>query len=260
MRGTKPKDVRGQAADDTTGSNPVFETIKQKRAFQEVVDQIRREVSLGRLKPGDKLPPERELAEQMRVSRAAIREGMRALENAGLIRCYQGMGGGAFIQEQDSSTMTQALADNVMLGRVPTANVTEMRIILIDQAIRLACARASNEDFDALEADIERLEQLAMTGDLSRRHAHINDFYRILAAATHNQVMVMLVESLSELTRAILVRASPAPRKDVVGVRKKVVKLMRSGDVEGAVKEMRAHLQRLGRYLEENRNSQTAGS
>ncbi|HEY9279792.1 MAG TPA: winged helix-turn-helix domain-containing protein, partial [Eoetvoesiella sp.] len=75
---------------------PTFAPIKAKRAFEQVCEQIRREVAAGTLRPGDRLPPERELAEQLGVSRTAIREALRSLENAGLVQCQQGMGGGAF--------------------------------------------------------------------------------------------------------------------------------------------------------------------
>jgi DNA-binding FadR family transcriptional regulator len=229
---------------------PTFAPIKAKRAFEEVCEQIRREVALGTLKPGDRLPPERELAEQLGVSRTAIREAMRSLENAGLVQCQQGMGGGAFIKERNSSAVTQAVGDMVMLGQIPSHSVTEARIILTEQAIRLACERATDADFLAIERDIDRAEELTLRGDFTRRNAYITEFYRILAQATHNQVMVMLVESLSELTRALLAKASPVPRSDVIGVRRKVLKLMRDRDADGAVKEMRAHLMRLDRLLE----------
>lgn len=136
------------------------------------------------------------------MSRTAVREAMRSLENAGIVQCQQGMGGGAFIRKRDSSTVTQAVGDMVMLGQIPSHSVTEMRIILTEQAIRLACERATEEDFQAIEQDIDRAEELTLRGDFSRRNAYITEFYRILAQATHNQVMVMLVESLSELTRA----------------------------------------------------------
>jgi DNA-binding FadR family transcriptional regulator len=243
-------DIENAEAGTAGRSGPNFQPIKAKRAFEAVCEQIRREVALGTLKPGDRLPPEREFAEQLGVSRTAVREAMRSLENAGIVQCQQGMGGGAFIRKRDSSTVTQAVGDMVMLGQIPSHSVTEMRIILTEQAIRLACERATEEDFQAIEQDIDRAEELTLRGDFSRRNAYITEFYRILAQATHNQVMVMLVESLSELTRGLLAKASPVPRSDVIGVRRNVLRLMRARDAEGAVKEMRAHLERLNRLLE----------
>lgn len=62
--------------------------------------------------------------------------------------------------------------------------------------------------------------------------------------------MVMLVESMSELVRALLAKASPVPRSDVIGVRRNVLKLMRQRDADAAICEMRAHFERLDRLLE----------
>lgn len=143
--------------------------------------------------------------------------------------------------------------DGAVLGQIPSSSVTEARIILTEQAIRLACERATEEDFLAIERDIDRAEELTLRGDFSRRNAYITEFYRVLAQATHNQVMVMLVESLSEITRTLLAKASPLPRKDVIGVRRTVLSFMRQRDADGAVKEMRAHLERLNALLEEPR-------
>jgi DNA-binding FadR family transcriptional regulator len=235
---------------ETQPGKPAFEPIKAKRAFEEVCEQVRREVALGNLRPGDRLPPEREFAEQLGVSRTAIREALRSLENAGLVQCQQGMGGGAFIRDRHSSTVTQAVSDMVLLGKIPNRNVTEARIILTEQAIRLACARGTEEDFLAIERDIDRSEELTLKGDFTRRTTYITEFYTVLARATHNEIMVMLLDSLSEISRLLLSRIAHEPRQDVISVRRSILAKMRTGDVEGAVTEMRAHLERLERHLE----------
>lgn len=234
------------------GARPAtrFQPIRAQRAFEEVCEQIRQAVALGTLRPGDRLPPERELAEQLGVSRTAIREALRSLENAGLVQCQQGMGGGAFIRERSAQTLTQAVSDMAMLGQIPSKDITEARILLVEQAIRLACVRGTDSDFDAIQSDIDRAESLTVAGDFTRRSTYITEFYRVLAQATHNQVMVMLVESLSELTRALLAKASPVPRSDVIGVRRRVLACLRARDADGAVAEMGAHLRRLGRILQ----------
>ncbi|MBF3851512.1 FadR family transcriptional regulator [Burkholderia pseudomallei] len=233
-------------------SQATFSPIKTKRAFEEVCDQIRREVAAGKLRPGDRLPPERDFAEQLGVSRTAIREAMRSLENAGLVRCYQGMGGGAFIRERDSSVVTQAVSDMVMLGQIPSSSVTEARIMLTEQAIRLACIRATEDDLDAIERDIDKAEELTLAGNFSRRGSYITEFYRLLASATHNQVIVMLVESLSELVRAQMAQVSVKPRKDFIAVRRSVLRHLRTRDADAAAAEIRKHLERLDRYIQDD--------
>ena len=79
----------------------MFKTAKFSRISQNIVQQIRQAILQGKLKPGDRLPPEKELAEDFGVSKASLREAFRALEALGLLGVRQGVSGGAFIREVD---------------------------------------------------------------------------------------------------------------------------------------------------------------
>jgi GntR family transcriptional repressor for pyruvate dehydrogenase complex len=225
--------------------------IKQRRAFEDVCDQIRAAVARGDLVPGDRLPPERDLCEQFRVSRTAVREALRSLEVAGIIHCQQGMGGGSFIKKSDSNVVAQAVRDMVLLGQIPTENITDARILLTGVAIKLACQRGTEADFDAIERDIDQSEELTRKGDFTRRTTYITEFYRVLARATHNEIIVMLLDSLSEVVRTLMAKVSPVPRADVVKVRRKILQHLRERDAESAISEMTAHLEGLNAYLRE---------
>jgi GntR family transcriptional repressor for pyruvate dehydrogenase complex len=225
--------------------------VKQRRAFEDVCDQIRSAVARGLLVPGDRLAPERDLCEQFRVSRTAVREALRSLEVAGIIYCQQGMGGGSFIKESDSNVVARAVQDMVLLGQIPTENITEARILLTGVAIRLACENGTDADFDAIEHDIDRSEELTRAGDFTRRTTYITEFYRVLARATHNEIIVMLLDSLSEVVRTLMAKVSPVPRTDVVQVRRKILAYLRARDVENATREVTVHLEGLNAYLKE---------
>ena len=192
-------------------AQPVFKQAKARRTFEDICLQIRQEVAEGRLKPGDRLPAERDLAEQFGVSRTALREALRSLEVAGVIALQRGVNGGSFIRQGDPGIITQAVQDMVSLGRISTDSLTEARILLMNDALRLACERATNVDFDAIERDIDLLDELTRQGDLSRRASHITDFYRLVARATHNEVLVMLVDSTSEIFQRLLARSGHSP-------------------------------------------------
>ena len=90
---------------------PTFRPIHTRRAFEEICERIREQLALGVLKPGDKLPPERDLAQQLGVSRNVLREALRSLEMAGVLRLQKGVKGGAFIQEGDTSRMNGVMRD-----------------------------------------------------------------------------------------------------------------------------------------------------
>jgi DNA-binding FadR family transcriptional regulator len=239
-------------------SGPTFGRIKTRRAFEEVCDQIRREMAAGSLVPGDRLPAERDLAQQFGVSRTAVREALRSLEVAGVIFSRKGVTGGSFIKEGDPEVITQAVRDMVLLGQISNESITEARILITNDAIRVACERATAADLDAIEQDIDRAEQLTFQGNLSRRSQYITEFYRLVAKATHNEVIVMLVDSLSEIVRHQLERISPEPRKDVIEVRRRILKHLRARDAAKATHEMTTHLKNLGRYVQEQERARRA--
>lgn len=229
---------------------PSFKPVRTRRVFEVICDQIRDRVGRGELRPGDRLPSEKELAEQFNISRTAVHEAMRSLEVAGLVEVRTGVNGGVFIHNGNTSGIKQAVQDMVALGQVPIASVTEARIELMATAIRLACERATEEDLDAIEADIAYHSQLFEQGRGSRNTQSVIRFYELIARATHNDIIVMMVEGLSEVIRTLLVRVHPSPRKDIMEVRRKVLLLMRERNAKAAADAMTKHLLLVGDYLE----------
>ena len=126
---------------------PTFRPIHTRRAFEEICERIREQLALGVLKPGDKLPPERDLAQQLGVSRNVLREALRSLEMAGVLRLQKGVKGGAFIQEGDTSRMNDVMRDMLSLGTISVRELSEARIHVLDLVVRLACANARQARF-----------------------------------------------------------------------------------------------------------------
>src|SRR5580693_10502950 len=140
---------RNQAQDHrvTGATAPVtFRPIRTRRAFEEICERIREQLALGVLKPGDKLPPERDLARQLGVSRNVLREALRSLEMAGILRLQKGVKGGAFIREGDTSRMNEVMRDMLSLGTISVRELSEARIHVLELVVRLACANARHAD------------------------------------------------------------------------------------------------------------------
>src|SRR5882757_7036534 len=116
-----------------------FQPIHVRRTFEEICGRIREQLALGVLKPGDKLPRERDLAEQLGVSRNVLREALRSLEMAGLLRLQKGVKGGAFVQQGDVSCMNDVVRDMLSLGAISVGELSEGRIQILDLVVRLAC-------------------------------------------------------------------------------------------------------------------------
>jgi GntR family transcriptional repressor for pyruvate dehydrogenase complex len=135
-----------------------FRRIHTPRAFEEIADQIRSELADRRLRAGDRLPPERVLAEQFGVSRNTLREALRSLENAGMLRLQKGATGGAFVRESTGDAIITGLRDMFHLGAIAPEHLTEARVLIESIAVRAACERATADDIDALKANVAAAE------------------------------------------------------------------------------------------------------
>jgi len=216
------------------------------RAFEEVAQQIRARIASGELKAGDKLPPERDMAEQFQVGRNAIREALRMLEMAGALRLEKGRSGGAYIRPANASRMTLAMQDLMDYGSIELDELTESRIAILELITRYACERGRDEDFDAIEHNIDETERVTQAGQLDRRAELAADFYTVVARATHNRVLVLLVTSLSQiLPRLIRERVhtdGQAPSPSLVAARRRFLKHLRGRDAPRAFAELRAQM------------------
>jgi DNA-binding FadR family transcriptional regulator len=228
-----------------------FTKVKTRRGFEYVSDQIRASIAEGRYKPGERLPSEREMAEIFGVSRQGVREAMRGLEMSGLIESRPGVTGGAFILDGDPEVVTRAMNDLASLGALTSESLFEARVLLTEDVIRLVVDRASEDDLARLDADIEAFEvQQRKDSDFTAgRTVRITNFYHLLSLATHNEVLVMLMRSLTEIVQGRLTAVGPEPLTDVTQMRRKFMKAVRAGDADAAVQQMTEHLRRVERQL-----------
>ena len=180
----------------------VVKPFSGKRTFEEITDQIRDLVYTKKLKPGDKLPAERDLAEMFNAGRTAVRESLRVLEHSGLIIVKQGSEGGSFVKEVDSSAVSKSFIDVIRRREVSVENFIEVRIGVEKLAIGSAMVRITPEELDLLKKCVEDAEALlegaAQEGhlpDLDSWVAVNGEFHVILARATKNPLFEMIVES-----------------------------------------------------------------
>lgn len=225
-----------------------FKPIEGRRAFEEIAAQIRGELARQRLRAGDRLPAERQLAEQFHVSRNTLREALRSLEIAGLLELKKGAAGGAFIREGGGDAAVAGLADLYHLGAIRPQHLTEARIVIGTEVARLACARRTNEDLAALTANVEAAEAATAAGDVERR-AEVNyEFHRLLARAARNPVLTVITDALMEMTRHFVDRVGYMPNRYVMPSRRRLLAHLRAKDGEAAAAEMASMLKRLQRF------------
>lgn len=177
-----------------------LQKINQKRAFQLVAEQLEDAIVSGRLKPGDKLPPERDMLVDLATSRRSLREAIRVLEQKGLIETRLGVKGGSFVKVPTTDSVSKSLALLIRFKKVPVKELAEFRLDLEGIVARRAAQRADDSDIDHLEKIVSKAEAI-----LGEPHAEFSDYQEIdreyhlaLAAAARNQLYASVLRIIHD--------------------------------------------------------------
>jgi DNA-binding FadR family transcriptional regulator len=218
----------------------MLRAVKQHRVFQDIVSQIRRLLDGGRLKPGDQLPSERELSETFQVSRASVREAIRALESMGLIEIKSGEG--TYVASPVKSLLSP-LASAFRLRKDALREIFEARRIIEPEIAALAAERATSSQVEELEAILEDQERQIAEGKTGVEAD--TAFHSTLAQATRNKVFLRLndgmVDSLREARERSL-QTDGRPARSLAGHRE-ILEAIRTRDPAKARRVMLKHLE-----------------
>ncbi|WP_345542016.1 FadR/GntR family transcriptional regulator [Variovorax defluvii] len=230
------------ASSTTALSGAMFRPVTGPRPATEIIQQIRGLIHDQRLRADDRLPPERDLAEQFAVSRNSVRQALRSLEEQGLLVIRKGATGGAFIQGGGAGAVPTLMSDLFSLGAIRPQDLTEVRVLVGVEVVRLACQRGTDEEIDGLEQNVEAADAAVKSGDLALRTELNLEFHRILARMTGNNLLIAITDGVIATTQQFVARISRTPTSYVMPFRRRLLKLLRDRDVEGAAAEMRRHL------------------
>jgi DNA-binding GntR family transcriptional regulator len=151
--------------------------------------------------------------------------------------------------------MDQVVADMLSLGTISVEALTEARLHIQDLVVRLACERATRHDLAALNANVDRTEVVTRAGDFLTRVECSREFYRLLAAATRNPVLSMVVASMTAVLMQFVydrVAAGGKPQPRLVEKRREFLDALAARDAARATALMRNHLGSVHRLLKEN--------
>jgi len=225
-----------------------FRRVHVARAFEDIAGQIRDELTQGRLRAGDRLPPERELAGQFGVSRNTLREALRSLEISGLITLKKGASGGAFVKDSSGEVVVSGIRDMFALGAVTLGQITESRIWIESAIVRAACERHTDQDVARLRENMILAADAVKRKDFFARAENHLEFHLILAKATGNPIMDVIMESLIGVMRQFILTIGPHNIVDyALSSRQRFMTHFEARDAESAVKEMEDHLKRVNR-------------
>ncbi len=218
--------------------------LQRNKLYEQVADQIQELIVAESLRPGDKLPCERDLAQRLGVSRTVIREAIRVLCVRGLVTVKAGCG--TYVRRPTPKDITAPIGLLLKLRQCPNTlnDLYEARCILEVECAGLAAERATDEDCAALEAALE-----AMKAHIADAEAFIHHdwmFHSALADATHNELFSVLLGVIGDLWReaALLTYQAPGAAESGLKYHRKILQRIRARDAEGARRAMHEHIRR----------------
>ena len=228
-----------------------FTNVRPRRAVDEIISQIRHRILANELKPGEKLPSERELSEQLGVSRNTLREAIRMLEFTGLITLKKGTGGGAFLNESNSSALSESLLDGIALRQYDVEELIGVRSVLESYAVEQACLNATNAEIEELAEIERRSEESEKTEPNYEKRLDLHMlFYRKLSEIAHNRVAETLTGPLLEITRHFHLQAGPTSGLETHENRQRLVHAISDRNPEKAKSALAQHFSVLLRQVQ----------
>ncbi|MFT4307454.1 MAG: FCD domain-containing protein [Microbacterium sp.] len=227
---------------------PVWEPVARARAHELVIAAIEAQITGGLLRVGDPLPPERELAARLEVSRAGVREAVRVLEGQGVLRSRVGSGAeaGTFVAALPDAALTRFLRLHVALANFPVAEVVAVRVGLERTAAASAAAAQDDAAFDAMAGLLDRMEAPGVTRE--EFNDADADFHIAIAAASGNRLAASMTTAIRAALREPLLKAVVAADDwDAVAGRlrhqhRAILAALRAGDAQRAAALTEQHI------------------
>jgi GntR family transcriptional regulator, transcriptional repressor for pyruvate dehydrogenase complex len=217
-----------------------FEAVRRNKVYEEVAQQIERLI-LKKLRPGDKLPSERELAELLKVSRSSIRDAIRGLELRGLVEPRQGAG--TIVREASAESLPNPFANALKRRQEMVVELLDFRKMLEPPLAARAATHASVDEISEMEEILRRQEEKQAAGEGAV--AEDAEFHYSVALASGNSVVLKVLDILMDLlrdTRARTLQVEGRPQKSLAGHRR-ILAAIKRRDAEGAKSAMRRHIE-----------------
>jgi GntR family transcriptional regulator, transcriptional repressor for pyruvate dehydrogenase complex len=230
---------RGAAIEGGPALEAVFKPVQPPTTFEETVERLGTAIRLGLLPSGAQLPPERDLAEQLRISRSTLRQALTTLVQSGHLVSVRGRAGGTFVAEEPPLAEGSEAAEP--LGEEARA-VLDQRVAIETGATVLAAERSEEEDLSRLESCVSRMDE-AEAFDRYRR-ADVR-FHIGMAEAAHSARLVTAMTEVQGQMSGLIARI-PHPEEVLArsnSQHKRLVGCLRKRDAGRAVLLMREHIE-----------------
>jgi GntR family transcriptional regulator, transcriptional repressor for pyruvate dehydrogenase complex len=231
---------------DGTGAADWIQPIKTQRAFEEILDQLEQALLTGQLAAGGRLPPERDFAAALGVSRASVREAIRVMEALGLVDINRGPAG-AVLRPEPRNAFAEILRLHLALGHYSWPSIIELRGILEGWAFAEAARRADESLLAELSELLTRMAEPAVdqTTFLELDLA----FHSKVVSASDNPLLAGILEGCSAVIRkgmfeGITAGAWPETARRLIEDHRELYELVARGDADAASSSVREHIRR----------------
>lgn len=230
-----------------------FHPVKSKKISERIVQQIKNAIFRKTMKPGDKIPPERELVERFRASRISVREALKNLETLGFLTIKPGSG--VFVAEVNSKSMSESLSSILRIQKTSINELTEARIILEPTIAKLAAEKITPENLIRLEQNISEASKRVQSN--SPCPAQNIEFHSLIAEATHNTVITLTMKTLLEVVKEMTLEITDNLPKRIkisrhaVDFHKKILKALREKNSQKVYELMLKHISQIQGGLKE---------
>jgi GntR family transcriptional regulator, transcriptional repressor for pyruvate dehydrogenase complex len=217
-----------------------FEVVRKNKVYEEVAQQIERLI-LKKLRPGDKLPSERELAEMLKVSRSSIRDAIRGLELRGLVEPRQGAG--TIVRESAVEPLANPFASALKRRKEMVSELLDFRKMLEPPLAARAATHASADEILEMEEILQRQDAKQSQGEPAV--AEDAEFHYSVALASDNSVVLKVLDIIMDLlrdTRERSLQVEGRAQKSLAGHRR-ILAAIKRHDAEGAKSAMRRHIE-----------------
>lgn len=218
------------------------------KAYEVVLHHIEEQILSGQLTTDAALPPERDLATQLGVSRAAVREALRTLQAQGLITSQVGAGpqSGTRISNQHSPALAKVLQMHVALGQFPIDDIVETRVMLERRNAELAAANATGDDLARLGDLLASMESPYM--DLEEFNPLDTAYHVAIAELGRNELIIVLLTAVRQALALLIRHASEQMddwqgfRRDLIRQHRRVFEAIASRDASRAADLIEEHI------------------
>ncbi|MDR1507341.1 MAG: FadR family transcriptional regulator [Treponema sp.] len=225
----------------------MFEHLQHKRIYEEVVELIIQQIRSGKLKMGQKLPPERVLAEEMGVSRTSLREALRALESMGFI--YSVTGGGNYVNSVSIGNVLSPLSAMVAQDTKFAADIIDVRRHLEVHMASLAAKNATKQQISQIYSTILNMQSEVEEGGIGIKGD--NQFHLEIAKASQNRAFAVISELVGELMAESRKATLEIPGQPLKSIEDHIAifEAIRDGDENRAAAAMEGHLNKAWQNL-----------